>query len=374
MWTGHVNGPAPVQPAAPTNSGLATATTAGSGANLPSVVAAPKKPFLPAFLSWPVVITGIPTIIVLAVLIFFAPVAFLLGFVPIIFVMPVLLWIDRIEPEPWSSKVHSFLWGMFVAGFISVIVNTTVGFFLGEAVAAVASAPIIEETTKALAIVWMVKRKEIDGPLDGIVYAGWSALGFAVIENMSFFQQAIVNEMLVEVFVLRAIFTPFAHPLFTMWAGLAIGLAIRKRKPISTGIWGLLLAMFLHAAWNGSLVLAENGGGFITVIVLLLFVALFILSGFGLRQMRQRDQARYAQLVPFLASRYNLNTNRTALLLDYKLRKMARIKIKDKEQLRKFQLEAGALVRLAALFDHDDMPNREDEARLYSQLVAAQSA
>ena len=376
MWTGHVSGPPAGQPPAPTDAGNLGTTNAAAtslATGVPGVAASAKKPFLPAFLSWPIVVTGVPTIIVLLLLIFTAPTAFALGFVPIIFVMPVLLWIDRIEPEPWSSKIHSFLWGAFVAGFISVIVNTTVGVFFGEAASAVASAPIIEETTKTLAIVWMVRRKEIDGPMDGIVYAGWSALGFAVIENMSFFQQALVNEMLVEVFVGRALFTPFAHPLFTMWAGLAIGLAVRKRKSLWTGIWGLFVAMFLHAAWNGSLVLAENGGGFITIIVLLLFVGLFFLSGFGIRSLRQRDQQRYAQLVPFLASRYQLGINRTALLLDYKLRKQARVKIKDKAQLRQFQLEAGALVRLAALFDHDDMPKREDEARLYSQLVAAQS-
>lgn len=369
MWTGHLHGPAPI----PVGTPLPPGTTAGA-ANL-SVVAPPKKPFLPAFLSWPVLIAALPGVAFILFVLATAPPAFGLGLVPLVIVMPVLLWIDRIEPEPWSSKIHTFLWGTFVAGLISVIVNTTVAVAFGEAVAAVASAPIIEEITKGLAIVWMVRRKEVDGPMDGIVYAGWAALGFATIENMNFFQFALEEDMLVEVFVGRALFTPFAHPLFTMWTGLAIGLAVRSRKSIWTGLWGLVLAMALHAAWNGALTFSEaNEGGLIVLAAaVLLFVSLFIASGVGITLLRRRDQARYQQLIPFLSSRYGMGQQQVAQLLDPKQLRAARKNITDKKQLRSFNMASGAMVRLAALVDHDDMPPPEDEARLYSQLVAAQS-
>ena len=369
VWTGHING---TRTAAPTPAAQVAAATVPV-AQVPAVPV--NKPFLPAFLSWPVLLAALPSLGFMGWVLVTATPAFALGFIPLFIVMPVLLWIDRIEPEPWSSKIHTFLWGTFVAGIISVIVNTVVAIAAGEAVAAVASAPIIEEITKGLAIVWMVRRHEVDGPMDGIVYAGWSALGFAMIENMSFFQFALQENMLVETFVGRALFTPFAHPLFTMWTGLAIGLAIRARKSPWTGLWGLPIAMGLHALWNGSLTFAESNenGPLVLGVTILLFVVLFISSGIGIARLRRRDQRRYQQLIPFLASRYQMDPDRVSLLLDTRARRMARVQIKDKTQLRRFKMESSAMVRLAALLDHDDMPTPADEARLYSQLVAART-
>lgn len=379
MWTGHTHGVAP-GPVIATDPSHPTSTVGNSAANgvrvVPDVVGAePKKPFLPSFLSWPVVIAAIPSVIFMGFVLVTAPPAFFLGFVPLVIVMPVLLWIDRTEPEPRSARIHTFLWGTFVAGMISVIVNTSVALLLGDAVAAVASAPIIEEATKALAIVWMVRRREVDGPIDGIVYGGWAAMGFAMIENMSFFLAAFDGDMLVEVFIGRALLTPFAHPLFTMWTGLAIGLAVRARKSPWNGLWGLALAMALHAAWNGAITIGEavEGGVAITLAVIVLFIALFIASGIGIARLQRRDEKRYAQLTPFLASRYGMDQGRVALLLDRKTRGKARTTIKEKAKRQQFSMEASAMLRLAALFDHDDMPDPADEARLYSQLVAASS-
>lgn len=324
---------------------------------------------LPSFLSWPVLLALLPTIAFFGWALFTTPIAVALGFVPLFIVMPVLLWIDRSEPEPRSAKVHTFLWGMCVAGFISVIINTIVAVTLGEVAAAVASAPIIEEITKALGIVWMVRRKQVDGPIDGVVYAGWTALGFAMIENVSYFQFALQEDVLVQTFVVRALLTPFAHPLFTMWIGLAIGLAVRSRKSPWTALWGLAVAIALHAAWNGSLTLGEtDGGAVILLITLLLFISLFLASGIGLRQLNVRDTKRYQQLIPFLASRYNMSHEQVALLLDRKALRQARARTPDKAAAKQLMMQASAMSRLAALFDYDDNPDPADEARLRAQL------
>ena len=60
-------------------------------------------------------------------------------------------------------------------------------------------------------------------------------------------------------------------------------------------------------------------------------------------------------------------------MLDRKTRGRTRNTIKDKAQRERFMMEASAMLRLAALFDHDDMPDHADEARLYSQLAASGS-
>lgn len=368
QWTGHIHGEVKTEIAS-----VATSATSPAASTQQSLAVTPKKPFLPSFLSWPVVVAALPALGFMGVVAVTAPPAFLLGFVPLLIVGPVLLWIDRTEPEPRSARIHTFLWGAFVAGIVSVIVNSTVVIFFGEAVSAVASAPIIEEITKGLAIVWMVKRREVDGPIDGIVYAGWSAMGFAMIENMSFFQVAFDGDMLVEVFVGRALLTPFAHPLFTMWTGLAIGLAVRARQSPWKGLWGLALAMALHAAWNGAITVGEvlEGGFVITLVVIVLFISLFVASGIGIAKLQRRDELRYQQLTPFLASRYAMDQGRVSVLLDRKARANARSTITNKVERQRFMMEASAMLRLAALFDHDQSPDPADEGRLYSQLVSA---
>lgn len=331
-----------------------------------------REPRLPSFLSPPIVAAAIPSIPLIGFILVVVPLAIALGFVPLLLVAPVLLWMDRLEPEPWSERVHAFLWGAFVAGLISLIFNTLFATITGsETAAAVISAPFIEELTKAGAIVWAVRRKHVDGVMDGLTYAGWSALGFAVIEDFSYFWLAEDENLLFETFVGRALFTPFAHPLFTAWTGLAIGLAVRRRRPLITAWWGLALAMASHAAWNGALSLAEDeGGAVVTVVVLIGFVILFLATAIGVMVLRRRDRQRLVELAPLIAQRYQLPLDRVLTLVNPRDRRRAR-KALPKAKRKALDAEAGAVARLGMLFDHDTAPAPADEARLVSQLATA---
>ncbi len=128
-----------------------------------------------------------------------------------------------------------------MAVIVALVANSVVAALFGERAAMVGSAPIVEEGAKALGIVWAVRRGQVDGVTDGIVYAGWVALGFAVVEDMTYFSLADVEGALLPVFVLRRILTPFAHPLFTFWTGLAIGRAVHAGRPhlaaCDLGLW-----------------------------------------------------------------------------------------------------------------------------------------
>ena len=340
---------------------------------MPRIVGTGRKPFLPAFLSPPVLMAGVPSVGLLGYSAIVVPIALVLGFVPLLIVAPVLLWMDRIEPEPWSERAHAFLWGAFVAGLISLIVNSLVAGGTGsETIAAVVSAPLVEEVTKALAIVWAARRKNIDGIMDGLVYAGWVALGFAVVEDVSYFFLASEDDLLLETFVGRVLLTPFAHPLFTAWTGLAIGIAIRSRRPLWTAWWGLALAVVTHAAWNGALTLAEEdgSGAIIMIVAALVFAALFIATIIAVIMLRRRDRKRLLLLGPSIADRYSLPPERVTTMLDHQLRRKSR-NLLPKEERQAFDNEAGAITRLTYLFDHDTPPDPADEARLVSQLAAA---
>ena len=343
----------------------------GHTVDAPPGQTAERKPRLPSFLSVPVLVAGLPSIVLIGIGAVLVPLAIALGFVPLLIVVPVLLWMDRLEPEPWSARLHAFLWGAFVAGAVSAVVNTIVAIGTSEVVAAVVSAPIIEEIMKALAIVWAVRRKEVDGVMDGLVYAGFAGIGFAVIEDFLYFFNADGEGLLLQTFVGRALLTPFAHPLFTAWTGLAIGLAVRRQAPLSTAWWGLALAIGSHAAWNGSLSFAEDETGMIfTLVVLLGFVALFLGTGVAVVILRGRDQKRFAELLPFLGQRYGVPPDELAALSTWKQRRAVRRTL-DKPARKRFDARAAALHRLAALYDHPTAPDPADELRLRAQLADA---
>ena len=80
--------------------------------------AAVRRPRLPSFLSVPVLVAAVPGVALVVIAGILVPLSIVLGLVPLLLVAPVLWWMDRVEPEPWSARVHAFLWGAFVAGCI----------------------------------------------------------------------------------------------------------------------------------------------------------------------------------------------------------------------------------------------------------------
>lgn len=216
------------------------------------------------------------------------PQALFVGIVAAMLPVPILvacfLWLDRYEPEPVTYLLFCFGWGAGVATFISANVNELGAHVaehlkLPDALVAVLVAPFIEETTKALGpllLLWF-RRREISGIVDGLVYCGMSATGFAMVENILYlgkhsyqtgveeYGQATGFQLLLATFVVRVFLSGFAHPLFTAFTGIGIGIAAR-----SASVWvrwlaplaGLLVAMMLHGTWNliPSLVQATGEG------------------------------------------------------------------------------------------------------------------
>ncbi len=224
------------------------------------------------------------------------PVALLLGLItatiPVPIYVALVLWIDRYEAEPLWMLATAFGWGALIATFFAFVVNTgSMGIVsllanaeAGMAFSAVISAPIVEETGKALIlfIFFFWKKDEFDGVLDGIVYASMAALGFAMTENVLYYGKAAAaggGGALTLVMIIRGFFAPFSHPLFTSMTGIGLGLARQSSNiavKIATPILGLLMAIFMHSIWNGSAVFG-GGGIFVLTYLLVMVPAFFIM-------------------------------------------------------------------------------------------------
>jgi protease PrsW len=334
-----------------------------------------KRPRLPAWLSVPVLVAAVlavPFVVVAAVL---EPVVLALALVPLVFIVPVLVWIDRLEPEPWASRVHALLWGGTVAVVGAVLVNSVVLLTVGETATAVVSAPLIEETMKGLGILWAVRRREVDGPVDGIVYAGWVAAGFAMIENIEYFFVASDDGVLAETFVARALLTPFAHPLFTVWIGLAIGVAVARRWKLPwAALWGWAIAVALHAAWNGAIVASI---GFdddrILVVAAAAFVAIFALTVVLVALVRRRERRDYVAAMPYVVHRYGLPPEEVGVFSTWGEMLSHRRRL-PRAHRRRFDDVHAALARLAALHARPGTVDPVDEQRLAQQLREARAA
>lgn len=191
----------------------------------------------------------------------------LLALVPLGLWLPVVLALDRLEPEPPNALVLAFLWGAGVAALGAAVLNTlglllVTGPLFGEVegwyVTATFEAPIVEELLKGLVLFGMLwwRRHELNGPTDGIIYGAMVGLGFAAVENVTYYVSAAEAGMLGGTFFVRGVLSPLLHPLFTALTGLGVTAAALARPGSATRrtapLLGLAGAIALHMLWNGS--------------------------------------------------------------------------------------------------------------------------
>ncbi|WP_194948170.1 PrsW family intramembrane metalloprotease [Actinomyces trachealis] len=237
----------------------------------------------------------------------------LLALIPLGIVLGSVIWVDRWEPEPFGLLLTAFLWGAGVATLISMLVNTTSSSlaygatgdpYQANTFSAVITAPLVEEGTKGLGVllIFLIWRRNFDGPVDGVVYAAVCAAGFAFAENILYFVK--YQDSIIMTFVLRGVASPFAHIMFTASTGLALGLSTGMRSR-QAWVWmaplGLAGAIGMHAFWNG--VLGTRPAAYFAVEVPLFigFVSLVVaLRAAEQKTLRNRliDYARSGWFVP----------------------------------------------------------------------------
>lgn len=229
--------------------------------------------------------------------------------VPVAVVVAAVLWVDRWEPEPAKLLLIAFAWGACIATITALLINNTaesVGDLLlgrghGSRVSALVSAPLVEEAAKGLFVllVFLRRREEFDGIVDGVVYAGFTAAGFAFTENIYYFGRAFADygfgngtsAGVIAAFVLRGVLSPFTHPLFTALTGVGIGFAARtssRAAQVLAPLGGYLGAVCLHALWNGAATL--GGAKMFLNVYFLIMVPMFIVVVLIVILQRRREQ------------------------------------------------------------------------------------
>jgi len=216
-------------------------------------------------------------------------------------VLPVFIWLyfllkeDDRCPEPRTIVAIAF-----VAGMISVLISlplallfreyaytvfTTCASYLPLCAPIVIGWSVIEESAKyAVAALFVLWRKDVNEPVDFVIYMITVALGFAALENVFFlltpfgegnFMGGLANNNL------RFIGATLLHVIASSAIGFTLALAFGRSifvRAVAVAA-GLILAVTLHAVFNFFIL---NGGGLETLLAffvvwtgLILYFALF---------------------------------------------------------------------------------------------------
>jgi RsiW-degrading membrane proteinase PrsW (M82 family) len=208
-----------------------------------------------------------------------------LAVLPVPWLIAAFRWLDRVAPGPWRNLAFAFAWGACAAALIAIVANSFAVKWIAGSTAdpagantlgATLIAPIVEESAKSLAVllVFLFRRRDFTGIVDGVVIAGITATGFAFTENILYLGTAFGTDRLTgghgivsvtaATFFVRIVMSPFAHPLFTTLTGIGFGIAAlsaerQHARRVLVPVGGLLLAMGMHAFWNGSSTFGEYG-------------------------------------------------------------------------------------------------------------------
>ena len=187
--------PSPYQPTRPT----------GPSADAPMV--APRRPQIRTTLLWVAVVVVLVGSALLSLTAITRETGMLglvtgsvLAAVPVFPVVATFLWLDRYEAEPPSLLALAFAWGAGVSTFGALVINTASLIAIHNAGgdmthAAVFVAPFVEEAFKGAAVllILLMRRREFDGVVDGIVYAGMAGIGFAYVENVLYLGRTLAD-------------------------------------------------------------------------------------------------------------------------------------------------------------------------------------
>jgi protease PrsW len=185
------------------------------------------------------------------------------------------IWLDRFRGQNPLVWLLAFGWGAAASTWFSIHINTWMGEQMATTAAdadmgsraAIFSAPFSEEATKAtvLFLLIILMRRHIVSRLNVVMLSGLSAIGFAFTENIIYYGRVITyavnnisvanpDEAVMELVLMRGVYTSFGHPLFTMLTatGLVVGLSARSRiVRIVAPLGGFLLSVAGHMLFNG---------------------------------------------------------------------------------------------------------------------------
>ncbi len=164
-----------------------------------------------------------------------------------------ILWFrykDVHEPEPVVYMLLSFAIGgvlsIVISSIIYLVVPVSMDFYGAFLVG------FVEELGKLLAFLAILPfiKNQMDELVDGLIYMGCVALGFAVIENVFY---AMNSPSPYSLLGLRAVTSTIGHISFSAYMGVAFVIHFREDRNYWGIFWGFIFAMVTHGLYDAVL-------------------------------------------------------------------------------------------------------------------------
>jgi RsiW-degrading membrane proteinase PrsW (M82 family) len=217
--------------------------------------------------------------------------------IPMIVYLIIIWRLDKYEREPFLFVLLHFLWGAFGAIMFGVIGSLLLGSFTGfnndsieshSLIQTVLFAPISEEIAKGIFLLFTINSRKFDNITDGLVYGGAVGLGFGMTENFTYFiSYGDTLASWIYLVIIRSGFSAVMHGISTGIFGAFLGYAKFNFKKINIvfSICGLLIAIFIHGAWNLSVSFNET---FLYGFLMMFFLILSYLTLFRYSILKER--------------------------------------------------------------------------------------
>jgi len=267
--------------------------------------------------------------------------SFFASIIPMTLYMLILWFMDKYEREPLLFVIVHFLWGAFGAVVLAILGNVfiikSVSFFTclilsslpDKLISNLIAAPISEEISKAVFLLFSINSKKFDNITDGIVYGGAIGLGFGMTENFIYFlTYGTTLDLLVALVILRSLSSAIMHCISTATFGAVLGFTkfFTIIKKIIFIIMAIVISIFIHFIWNLSV---SSSDTFLYAFIFMTFLIIFfmILFSYSLRKEKvliTNELMEESQLNIIPAEHINLITSKSRFknnLIDEKIRK-----------------------------------------------------
>ncbi|GIM28249.1 PrsW family intramembrane metalloprotease [Clostridium polyendosporum] len=154
------------------------------------------------------------------------------------------------------TTAASFFYGGFVGTFLAAILEPIFIYNLNFKTAIIVG--VIEEFTKFVGVLFILRRKQHKLILEGIILGAAAGMGFAALESAGYAFSAFLRSrgslsLTVYITLLRGILAPLGHGT---WTAILTGVFLRERalghfRFNSKVIGAYSLVVLLHGLWNG---------------------------------------------------------------------------------------------------------------------------
>lgn len=189
--------------------------------------------------------------------------------------VPALFWLwfwlrqeDREEPEPFGLVLICFFLGSLLV-FVAIWLEKISLPFIPNADTKIIVWAAIEEILKFLGVFIIIsKNRNVNQPVDYVVYFITVALGFAAFENILYLLNPIDSSgALVGMFTggLRFLGSTLLHAMASAMIGAALGLSFYLKDFRKTYLFiGILSAIILHSVFN-FFIMKGSGENFLSI-------------------------------------------------------------------------------------------------------------